>query len=302
MPNVNQVSTFTTNMHRKYIATARYLNQITGIWEKTVINETLPQGQGGTYNWPKYAGFTANSVADGVPISLAQTISTSNVQLTPSEIYVMWIMTKKAEQQASENVARAAASLANNAIKMKIDQDGVALASGYSTTVAGAGVTMTPGHITAAVANIWGNTTDPGMQGNGQGGPGGAGPITALLHPFSWQPLANDLIGLGAGGANAYPIADGPSAMLLESMMMGKIGGASIVLDPNITPAANSAANMIYGKNSAVICWWDKLSEDSDKDVTVRGTISVLTSDYAVAELNDPWGVYALAAASTPSS
>jgi hypothetical protein len=36
--------------------------------------------------------------------------------------------------------------------------------------------------------------------------------------------------------------------------------------------------------------------------VTVRGTISVLTSDYAVAELNDVWGVYALAAASQPSS
>ena len=43
-------------------------------------------------------------------------------------------------------------------------------------------------------------------------------------------------------------------------------------------------------------------SKDSDKDVTVRGTISVLTSDYAVAELNDVWGVYALAAASQPSS
>ena len=304
MANVIAVSSLSANLHRKFIATARFTNQIGGLWEKTVINETLPKGQGGTFNWPKYSTFSATALTDGLPISTASVISTSSVAITPSEIGVMWIMTKKANDQASENVARAAGQLAANALKVKIDTDGIGLASGYSGTVAGTGVTLTAGHLSAAVARVRGNATEPGVgDGRLMGNPGGCGPITAMFHDFSYQPMANDLVGLGAGGANAYPIPDGPSALILKDYLMGRAFGANIVTNPNMTPNSTpDAANMIYGKNSAVIVWWDKFNEDSDKDVTLRGTVSVVTSDYGYAELVDAWGIYALAAASTPSS
>lgn len=300
MPSVNQLSTFSSNLHRKYIAEARYTNQVSGLWVKTVINETLPEGQGSNYNWPKYSTFTAASATDGTPVSTAQVISTSNVQLTPSEIYVMWLMTKKSIAQASENVAKAAGNLAANAIQLKIDQDGVALFSGYSQTVAGSGVSPTGDHILSSWALIMGNSTEVGIDGNGRGGPGGAGSLTSMLHPFSYRPIASDLTGYGVTGMQA-PMPEGPSAMILKNATMGSLHGTNVVINPNITVSSSNAQNGVYGRNSAMICWWNKFTEESQHDVTLRGDVSVVTADYAVAELVDSWGTYMLASASTPT-
>ena len=65
MPNVNKSSPFSTDLNRKYILKARFVNQVGGLWEKTVINENLPDGQGANFNWPKTNQWTASAVTDG---------------------------------------------------------------------------------------------------------------------------------------------------------------------------------------------------------------------------------------------
>ncbi len=219
MPTGNTITTVLSDSLPTMIAQARQVQEYDGVMTQLADRVRLGEGVGNTWTEISLAKLTASSITETSESDNPQQLSDSAFKLTPSVIEVHTVITRRAARNVSKNVMAQTSSLGQHAIERKKDIDGLAVLDGATTILAGAGVTLTTGHVAAGVSQIRSNTTEPW-----------GGPVAFVLHGYQMKDLYDELV----AGVGTYPIPAGSTAKVFEDGWRLPIMSATGFMDDNI--------------------------------------------------------------------
>jgi len=223
------------------IASARQVREYEGVMPQVVDKVTLGKGVGLTWSEVAFAQLTASSVTELTEFDNPQQISDTIFSITPTVIGVETVITDRVAARIDKGAYTKLGGLAQNAIQRKKDEDGLTVLDSATTSLCGAGVTLTSGYISAAVSRILGNVTEPGKQ-----------PIRCVLHGYQIKDIVDELI----AGVGTYNVdnKDGITARAFSEMLVGKVGGAEIFEDGNISIDTDAdAKGGVFAKDAIVL-------------------------------------------------
>lgn len=219
---------------------ARIVREQEGVISQLVTREKLGEGVGLSWQELKYEKLVAQTVTETTELDNPQQIEDSFITITPTVVGLETFITDRVKARISKVGLAKIGQLGQNAIRRKLDEDGLALfASATGTSDPGAGVTLTSGHIASAAANIRGNTTEPGKD-----------PIRCVLHPFQIHDLFNELV----AGVGTYVVDEGPTAMVFQKGFTLQIANCEIYPDGNITiDGSNDAKGGVFAMEGILL-------------------------------------------------
>lgn len=254
------------------IASARIVREFQGVMPQLVDKETLGEGIGLSWNEISLAQLTAQAVTESTQLSNPQQMQDTLFSVTPTVVGIHTIVTDRVAARISKNAFGKMGALAQNAIQRKKDEDGLAVLDAASTSLCGAGNTLTSGHIAAAAYRATSNATEPGM-----------GPIRCVLHGYQIKDLADEL----NAGLGTYPTPEGPSATVYREKYRGKIAGAEVFEDGNITiDGSDDAKGGVFVQTGIVMVQGRKLRTETRREPDIGGgaTSMWLYDEYAYGE------------------
>tara|TARA_R100001530_G_scaffold17438_1_gene15068 strand:+ start:1276 stop:2157 length:882 start_codon:yes stop_codon:yes gene_type:complete len=274
------------------IQSARRFEEHEFIVPKTVDRTDLPKGQGNTWNEIRTEQITAQGIDENTVNENPQQFQDTLFSVTPSMVQVFTRVTDKTMRRVSGNVAALLGQSAQLAMNRKLDTDGLSQYANFSTTHAGTATTLNHGHISAAVSQIRGNTTESGM---------GAGPINTVLHPFGIKDLQDEIeVGVGT-----YTVPDGITEDFYKNGFSGTVAGSNVWADGNITvDSTPDARGATYAQRSIVLVRELELKTETRRRPDVGGGADevFLTAGYEYGERQDAWGYGLLHDATAPTS
>ena len=221
------------------LASARIVREFEGVMPQLVDRVTLGKGIGLSWNEISLDQLTSQEVTETTNLDNPQQISDTIFTVTPTSIGIQTLITDRVQARISKNVYAKIGGLAQNAIQRKKNDDGLTAVDGATTTLCGAGTTLTGGHIRSAVARISSNSTEKGNP-----------PYHCVLHGFQIKDLEDEWV----GGIGTYPVPEGMSARVYQEGYSGKIGRASIFEDGNITiDSSADAIGGVFAKEALVL-------------------------------------------------
>ena len=212
------------------IMSARIVRENAGVMPQLVDKVTLGEGVGLSWNEVSYAQITAQAITENTVLDNPQQLEDTLLTITPSSIGIETLITDRVARRIDKKGFAKLGSLAQNAMQRKKDEDGLTVLDGFSTSLCGAGNTLTSGHIGAATARIRGNSTEPGMP-----------PFYGVLHSYQMKDIEDEF----TAGVGTYVIGEGLTARALQDGFAGKLHSAQMFIDDNI--AADSADDGIGG-------------------------------------------------------
>ena len=222
---------------------ARIIREYKGVMTQLGDRVTLGSGVGNTWKEISLAQLTASGITETTEEDNPQQLSDTPFTLTPSVVSVHTVITDRTARNISKNVWARTAPLGQNAIERKKDEDGLVVLDGATTSLAGAGTTLTSGHVAAGAYRVRSNTTEPWD-----------GPVSFVLHGFQQKDLFDELI----AGVGTYPIPEGSTAQVFKRGFTLPIADASGFTDDNINIDGDADAKggvFASGSNGAlVIC------------------------------------------------
>jgi hypothetical protein len=273
------------------VASARIVREQKGVMSQLVDVQMLSPNTGGTWKEITMGQLEATSVGKTTDLDdNPQELSDSSMSITPTMIGMTVILTDEMRNRISKISLAQAGSGAQNAIQRKKDLDGLVVLDGASTSLCGAGSTLTSGHISAAVTRITSNSTEPGMP-----------PIYVVLHGNQIKDLKDELTTVGT-----YPIPEGMSADVYKSGMVMPIAGAAVFEDGNITvDSSDDAKGGVFAKEGIVLVQEGSLRVETLRKPNLGGGADAiyLYDAYAYGERSSGnWVVEIYSDATTPSS
>ena len=272
------------------ISSARIVREHEGVMPQLVEKQTLGKGIGNSWHEISLDQLTAQAITETTTLANPQQISDSKLSVTPSVVGILTILTDKVAARISPKSFSKIGSLAQNAIQRKKDEDGLAVLDGFSNSYAGAGTTLTSGHISAAMALIQGNATEPGNP-----------PYRCVLHGYQLKDIEDELV----AGIGTYPVAEGLTARVFKEGFRGMIAGAQIYLDGNITPdSSGDAKGGVFAQEAIVLVQGRSPWKETKRMPEYGGgaTAVYIYDEYAYAERLDTWGVEIYSDATAPTS
>ena len=125
------------------------------------------------------------------------------------------------------------------------------------TPQAGAGNPLSFSHITAAVARIRSNTTEPAQ-----------GPIYAVLHGYQIKDILDEVV----AGIGTYPVPKGMTEDVFRSGFHGSIMGAEVYEDGNITiDSADDAKGAVFAREGVILVDGFGPKTETDRLIRVGG-------------------------------
>lgn len=248
-----------------------------------VRNYTVPANNGKTYQIPKYAAQSAISVSETDDLAGSAgdvQVSTAVSNITLSEIGIMTVLTDMARNTSESNVIADLGKLFGEAIARKMDQDLIALFSGFST---GLNTTQVGSYAELAVADLFKasatlkNAAVPG-------------PYYGVFSPKAIYNLKSSL-------TNTFV---NPNAGVLQNQAMvegyvGRIAGIDIYETANVgvstAESAGLAINGVFSRDALGIAIMQDLKIATQRQESKRADDVVATAVYGVAELHDTYGV-----------
>lgn len=266
-----------------------------------VTKVTLKDGQGLTYNWPKFGtGLTAQTLSEGEPIANRQKLIPSTQQFTTAEKGVAVIMTDKAQRVTPEPMKARAGRFMGNALRRVNETDMLSLFSGLSRDLGSASNPFTPGWISAGKVRLIAASEA------GQSEPVD-GEVVAVIHPFHAHDFLTSSATLGSNIANGtdgyYPI-EGWTEELVREYDIKRAYGVTIAQAPLINiDGSDDAVSAIFSKMAFIhVSTSHKMRMETDRDIELRANLMVLTSEYGVGELEDQFGFAMTADATAPAA
>lgn len=222
------------------IASARQIREFEGVMSQLVDRVRLPEGTGLSWHEVALAAINAQLVTETTVLDNPQQLSDTIFTITPTVAGVEILITDRVAARISPNAFAQTGGLAQNAIIRKMDEDGITVLDGGSTTSSpGAGSTLTSGHIAAAVTNISSNANEPGNP-----------PFRAVLHGFQIKDIYDELI----SGVGTYPVPEGPTARVFAEGFRGIVNGAQVFEAGNIPVSADTdAKGGVFAKEAIVL-------------------------------------------------
>ena len=273
------------------IASARNVREYEGVMPQVVDKITLSDGTGTSWNEVSFAQLTAEAVTETTEYDNPQQITDTLFSITPTVIGVETILTDRVQKRLSKVAFARLGKLAQEAIQRKKDEDGLLVLDGATTSFCGAGATLTSGHISAATARITSNATEPGKP-----------PLRAVLHGYQIKDILDEI----AGGIGTYPVdANGMTARAFADNYVGKVGGAEIFEDGNITiDGSADAKGGVFAKEAIVLVQgrapWTEVER---KQIGGGADAIFLYDEYAYGERNSGVWLYEIYSdATAPSS
>ena len=218
---------------------ARTVREFEGVMPQLVDKKTLGEGIGLDWNEITYAALTAQAVTETTELDNPQQISDTLLTITPTVVGIETLITDRVMKRISKNGLSQIGKLAQAAIQRKKDEDGLVVLDGATTSLCGAGSTLTSGHISAAKNRISSNATEPGNP-----------PFRCVLHGYQIKDISDEII----AGVGTYPIADGLTARVFSEGFSGMVGGAQVYEDGNITiDSAADAKGGVFAQEGIVM-------------------------------------------------
>ena len=218
---------------------ARTVREYEGVMPQLVDKKTLGEGMGLDWNEITYAQLVAQAVTESTELNNPQQISDTLLTITPTVVGIETLITDRVMKRISKNGLAKIGALAQQAIQRKKDEDGLVVLDGATTSLCGAGTTLTSGHITAAKNRISSNVTEPGNP-----------PYRAVLHGYQIKDITDEII----AGVGTYNVSDGLTARVFAEGFSGMIGGAQVYEDGNITiDSAADAKGGVFAQEGIVL-------------------------------------------------
>ena len=220
---------------------ARSVQENNGVMTQLSHRVRLGEGMGNVWKEVEYAKLVASAITETTEENNPQQLADSPLTVTPQVNSVHTIITDRTARNISKNAWAQTGKLGQNAIERKKDEDGIAVLDGATTSLVGAGTTLTSGHIAAAGSRIEGNTTEPWD-----------GPKAAVLHGYQMKDLFDELV----AGVGTYPIPAGPTARVFGGGFHLPIHNVAMFTAGNIGIDADGDAKggvFASGRNGAII-------------------------------------------------
>lgn len=206
---------------------ARTVREYEGVMPQLVDKKTLGEGIGLDWNEITYAQLTAQAITETTELDNPQQLSDTLLTITPSVVGIETLITERVMRRIAKNGLAKIGKLAQQAIQRKKDEDGLVVLDGATTSLCGAGSTLTSGHIAAAKNRISSNATEPGNP-----------PYRCVLHGFQIKDIQDEIV----AGVGTYPIGEGLTARVFAEGFQGMVSGTQVYEDGNITPDSSDDA------------------------------------------------------------
>ena len=254
------------------VASARIVREYEGVMQQLVDKQTLSEGTGLDWKEVSFDQLAAQAVTENTVNENYQQLSDTAMTITPTMVQIAVLITDRVKKRMSKKAWAKTGSLAQNAIERKKDEDGLAVLDSATTSLCGAGTTLTSGYIGAGVAQIQGNTTEPGNP-----------PFRCVLHGYQVRDIQNEL----TAGVGTYPIAEGMTARVFKEGFKGDIGGAAVFIDGNITiDSFDDAKGGVFAKEGIVLVQGMAPKTETQRKPEIGGGADIvyLRDEYAYGE------------------
>lgn len=272
------------------IDSARLIREWEGVYMRTTEAHTLPENTGLEWDEIALEKLSAQTITETTELDNPQQIVDTLFSVEPATSGIQTRITDKAKRRISKNVAGQLGKLAGNAIARKQDEDYLTILDTATTSLAGAGTTLTSGHISAAVARIKGNTTERSV-----------GPISVVLHDFQLKDIQDEV----TAGIGTYTVPTGMSEEFFRSGFMGTLFGANVYTDGNITiDSLDDAKGGVHSREAIVMVQGHKPKTEMLRRPEIGGGSEdmFVYNEYAYGIRNQVW-IYELHSdAAAPSS
>lgn len=272
------------------IASARIVREYEGVMPQLVERQTLPEGTGTGWNEVTFAQLNAQDVTETTVLDNPQQLSDSLLTITPTVAGIETVITDRVAARISKNAYAKIGSLAQNAIQRKKDEDGLTVLDGFSNSYCGAGSTLTSGHISAAMALIQGNASEPAKP-----------PYRCVLHPYQIKDIEDEIV----AGVGTYPVAEGLTARVFSEGFRGMIAGGQLYPDGNIPiDSSTDAKGGVFAQEAILIVQGRAPRMVPVRDEALGGGATKIYhyDEYAYGERLDTWGVEIYSDATAPTS
>lgn len=269
------------------VGQARFTIEQENVLEGLFDKRTLGQGEKSLYI-PKFGAVTAEDLTDGVDMANAQSLTISGTTHVTDEAGCKVVITKKLREQLKEDAYRAAGKVIGNAMKKKIETDGLALFSGLSGGVGAASTTFSIAYLQAAVTQLYGKS-EPAPE-----------PIYCCLHPYTYHDIKTNMV---TPGTSNMP----PSVQ--EAALKGKwrgnepLFGIPIFIAGNIDNSTTTTTySAVFSKMAFIYLVGFEPENWVEEDKSLRGWEIGIVADYACVEEDDGYGKYLLFDATAPTT
>ena len=255
-------------------AEAMFVASERSIMRGLVKNYAIPASNGKTITVPIYPVQSAAALTEGDEVSNTA-VSTDGVTLTVSTVAIRTMITDLVRASSASNVVADMGRLFGEAIAKKMDQDLLALFSGFSTGVGSASTAMSAALIANAVARLRAAAV-PGDQ------------LACVVNPY----VAYDL---KSGLTNTFA---NPNAGIIqnEAMQTGYVGtlfGVPVFESSNIanTGTAGDYVGAVFHRDALGLAMIGDISIETQRRASFVGDDIVASAHYGVGELYDGYGV-----------
>jgi len=272
------------------VMSARNTREYKGVMQQLVDRVTLPKNQGLDWKEVLLAKMTAQVVTEPPVLDNPQQLSDTAITITPSFIGIETFVSDRTKDRVSKKTLAKMGSIPQAAIEIKKNADGLTQLDSFSNSYCGTGTTLTTGHISAAMALITGNTTEPGPS-----------PYRCVLHPYQIKDLADEIV----AGVGTYPVGPGMTADVFKNGFKGMIAGAQVYEDGNIAIIGTyDAKGGVFSKDAIILVQGasPKIETKRRPEIGAGGESLYHYDEYAFGERLDTWGVEIYSDATVPTS
>lgn len=255
------------------VAEAMFVANERSIMRGLVKNYNLAAGQGKTVTVPRYPVQTAAALTEGDEVTNTA-VSTDGVTLTVSTVAIRTLVTDLARTSAASNVVADIGRLFGEAVARKIDQDLLALFSGFSTSAGADSSALSAATIAQAVAKLRANAVP-------------AEGLACVVHPYVAYDLKKDLTNTFAN----------PNAGIIQNAAMsegyvGMLFGVPVFESSNIadTGTAGDYVGAVFHREALGLAMIGDINIETQRRASYLGDDIVGSAAYGVGELYDGYG------------
>lgn len=257
---------------------------------------TIRKGKGSTVNVPTFGENTAHNLTEGIDMTASETMSDTNVQITPGEVGLKIILTDDVIEDDNEDLKRAAGTILGAAFEKKRDEDLLEQIDDATNSL-GANGTLTMGFIAAARAILAGNATTTG-------GPAPL-PYGVVIHPFQELDIVDVITPVVPAANTLNTTGTAFTDSILKTYTVGRLFGMPIISAGNLkidgTPVAKGGVFAMGTKGAIIYVSAREPTVEPERDASLRGWELNYVGRYGVGEFLPGWIVELAIDATTPA-
>ena len=264
-------STTLDDLFVNIIAQARFTAEEQSLMMGLVTQYNIGSEAGKTIQVPKYPAIAAADLTEGTDMG-STTVSTSSVSVAVGEVGAQVLLTDVATYGAG-NPALELGTVLGNAIATKMDQDLLALFTGFTAAFGAAGQEITVADLFKAAATLRANKV--------------TGVINAVVHPYQAYALKANL-------TNTFANPNGGDSQneAMRNGYVGTIAGINVYESANIAiDGSGDSIGAVFAPEAIAIAIKKDFGIETQRDASLRAFELNATATYGVGELDDSFGV-----------